>query len=112
MKLKFGIPCSQLKDKIKDVEIQVTSEIEAMGLAAGCILAGEKCEVYMQNSGLLAIGDVVCSLYHPYEIPLPKLLLSIRHSPFHHSIAGKITRSFLDLINYDGEIEIVEQEVV
>ena len=108
--LKFGVPCSKLKDRIKDVDIHVTSESEAMGLAAGCILAGEKCEIYMQNSGLLTIGDVVCSLFHTYKIPLPKLLLSIRHKPFHHSMVGKITRDFLKLINYDGEVEIIEQE--
>ena len=110
-KLKFGIPCSYIKDKIKDVEINCTSESEAMAIAAGTILAGCKAEmVYMQNSGLPQIIDIVCSLYHTYGIPLPKLLLSIRHKPAFHMMTGRITRDLLRLMNYNGEVEVIEEE--
>ena len=110
MKLKFGVPCSKIKNKIEDVDVHCTSESEAMALACGCILTGKKSMVYMQNSGLMHIADIVLSLYKPYEIPLPDLLLSIRHNPLHHSYVGDITYEFLKLISYDGEIEIVEEK--
>jgi len=109
--LKFGIPCSQLADKIKDVDVHCTSEEQAMAIAAGCILCGKKPTVYMQNSGLFRVGDIVLSLYKPYKIPLPDLLLSIRHKPYHHHFAGLKTIKFLDLLEYDGKIEILEENI-
>ena len=105
--MKLGIPCSKIKDRIKDAEIPCTSEAEAMAIAAGMILAGGKPEVYMQNSGLGHIVDIVTSLYKPYEIQLPDLLLSIRHKPFHHNFMGNITKDLLKLIDYKN-VEIVE----
>lgn len=109
--LKFGIPDSQLKDKITDVDINCTDEIQAMAISVGCILAGKEPLVYMQNSGLGRIGDIVTSLYHPYKIPLPKMILSIRHLPFHHYYMGEITYQLLNLYQYDlDKIEIIEQE--
>jgi len=76
-KLKFGVPCSKIKDLIEDVEINCSTEEEAISIAAGAILAGKKPIVYMQNSGLCRILDHVLSLYHPYEIPLPKLIFAL-----------------------------------
>lgn len=110
MKLKFGVPCSKIKDKINNVEVNCSSESQAMAICAGCILAGKEPEVYMQNSGLLNSLDIITSLYKPYKIPLPKMILSLRHSPYHHSFVGKITKDLLKLIEYDGEIQIIEQE--
>lgn len=109
MKLKFGVPCSKIKDRIKDVDINCTSEEQAMALSAGCILAGEEPIVYMQNSGLCNIIDICTSLYLPYKIPYPFLILSLRYKPYHHSFVGKITRHILGLIDY-ANVEIVEQE--
>lgn len=108
MKNKFGVPCSKLKEKIKDVDIPCTNESEAMAIAAGAWFAGKKAIVYLQNSGVGHIVDVVTSLYYPYGIPLPDLILSIRFSPEHHEFMGKITRDLLKLIEYDGELEINE----
>jgi phosphonopyruvate decarboxylase len=107
-KLKFGVPCSLLKDKIEDVEITCTTEEEAMAIAAGSWFAGKEPVVYMQNSGLCRCLDIILSLYKPYGIPLPKLMLSIRHYPEHHKFVGQITRNLLDLIEYEN-VEIVEQ---
>lgn len=107
--MKVGIPCSQLKDKIKDVEIFCTSEEEAMALAAGTWLAtGKRATVYMQNSGLCRSIDIILSLYKPYGIPLPKLILSIRHRPYHHHFVGKITRKLLKMLGYK-DVEIIEE---
>lgn len=107
-KLKFGVPCSQLKEFAGDAEIPCTSESEAMSLACGAWFAGKTPIVYMQNSGLGSIIDIVTSLYKPYEIPLPKLVLSLRHKPFHHSFTGKITKDLLKLLNYNN-VEIIEE---
>lgn len=109
MKLKFGVPCSKIKDKIEDVEINCTCEEEAMGIAAGCYLAGKEATVYSQNSGLCRMLDVITSLYLPYDIPLPKLILSIRKKPYHHHFIGGITYEILALLNYEN-VEITEQE--
>lgn len=107
-KLKFGVPCSYLKDKIKDVEVHCTNESEAMAIAAGSILAGKTPIVYMQNSGLGNIVDIVSSLYKPYAIPLPKLILSVRISPLHHEFMGKITNDLLKMLEYTN-VEMVHQ---
>ena len=108
MNLKFGVPCSKIKDKIKDVDINCTSEEQAFGIAAGCILAGRKPTVYMQNSGLARSIDILTSLYLPYVIPYPTLILSLRCAPFHHSFIGNMTNQILDMLDY-YEVEIVEQ---
>jgi len=106
--LKFGVPCSGIKDKIKDVDIFCTNESEAMAIAAGVTLAGKSPTVYMQNSGLGNIVDIVSSLYKPYGIPLPKLLLSVRCKPSHHAYMYKITKKLLTLLEYYN-VEMVEQ---
>lgn len=105
----LGIPCSKIKERILNPDIICTSEEQAMGVSAGLILCGKKPTVYMQNSGLGRCIDIITSLYKPYKIPLPKLLLSIRHNPHHHSYIGRITRKLLKLINYNSEICIVEE---
>lgn len=110
MNLKFGVPCSQLKDKIKDVDVYCTSEAQAMGLAAGCILCGKETTVYLQNSGLGHCVDIITSLYKPYDLPFPNTILSIRHAPHHHYYMGKITKPLLDLMEY-YKVQIIEQEV-
>ena len=109
MKNKFGVPCNRIKNRLLDVDVYCTSEAEAMALACGAILAGKEATVYMQNSGLGSIVDIVTSLYKPYDIRLPELLLSLRHSPEHHAVMGRITRKLLKLIGYDGVVEIIEE---
>ena len=107
--MKFGVPCSKLKGKIEDVDINCTSEEQAFAIAAGCILSGKEPEVYMQNSGLARSIDILTSLYLPYEIPYPKLILSRRIKPYHHSFIGRLTGQILAMLDYQN-VEIVEQE--
>lgn len=107
-KIKLGVPCSQLKGFIKDAEIPCTDESEAMAIASGVWLAGGEPVVYMQNSGLGHIIDIVTSLYKPYKIPLPHLILSLRYKPYHHSYMAKITKDLLKLLEYT-DVEIIEQ---
>ena len=108
MKAKYGVPCSHLKDRIEDVDVNCTSEEEAMAVAAGAYLAGVEPTVYMQNSGLCRCLDVVLSLYKPYGIPLPKLILSVRHSPWHHHFAGQATKLLLKMMEYEN-VEVIER---
>ena len=108
-KLKFGVPCSRLKEITKDCEIPCTSEAEAMAMAAGAWFAGKEPVVYMQNSGLGHIVDIVTSLYKPYEIPLPKMILSIRCKPYHHKFMYDITKELLCLLDYDN-VELILQD--
>lgn len=106
--VKYGVPCSRLKNRIRDVDVNCTSEEEAMALAAGAWLAGAEPQIYMQNSGLCRCLDIILSLYKPYGIPLPKLVLSVRRHPGHHHFAGQATQLLLDLVGYE-DVEIVEQ---
>jgi len=108
-KLKFGVPCTYIKNKIKDVEIFCTSEEQAMALVVGAWFAGKSSIVYMQNSGLCKCIDIVLSLYKPYDIPLPKLILSIRHRPLHHYFVGKITKKILELMEWE-DVEAIEED--
>ena len=106
--IKYGIPGSLLKGRIEDVEVNCVSEEEAMALAAGAWFAGKTPLVYMQNSGLGRIVDIVASLYKTYEIPLPKMLLSVRTTPKQHEFMGKITNNLLELMEYTN-VEIIKQ---
>lgn len=106
--MKYGIPCSLLKNYIKD-EIPCTSEDEAMAIAAGEWLAGGEPKVYMQNSGLGHTVDIITSLYKPYKIPLPKLLLSVRCTPFHHSFMHNITEELLNILDWKNVEKIYEE---
>ena len=96
-----GIPCSRLKgftDKIKDY-IPCTREDEAMALAVGAYLAGKKPLVFLQNSGLGNIIDIIASLLKPYDIKID-LLISVRTKPEHHAFMGKKTEKLLKLLEY------------
>jgi len=110
IKNKFGVPCSQLKEYLDGTEIPCTSEVEAMAMAAGAWFAGKKPEVYMQNSGLGHIVDIVSSLYKPYKIPLPRMYLSIRFKPKHHYDMFLYTPSILLLMEYDDVFEIMQDD--
>lgn len=97
-----GIPCSRLKDftdKIRNY-IPCTREDEAMALAVGAYLVGKKPLVFLQNSGLGNIIDIITSLLKPYGIQEIDLLISIRNKPEHHAFMGKITKKLLELLEY------------
>ncbi len=96
-----GVPCSKLKnftDKIKNY-IPCTREDEAMALAVGAYLAGKNPLVFLQNSGLGSVIDIITSLLKPYGIKID-LLISVRNKPEHHAFMGKITKKLLELLEY------------
>lgn len=100
MKNRFGVPCSKLKDYLDGDEIPCTNEAEALSMSAGAWFAGKESEVYLQNSGLGHIVDIIASLYKPYGIPLPTLHLSVRQTPEHHKYMYDYTYKLLDMMEY------------
>ncbi|PVX26652.1 MAG: sulfopyruvate decarboxylase subunit alpha [Candidatus Bathyarchaeum sp.] len=94
-----GVPCSILKDTIlylqrdPDVSyVSATREDEAIGIAAGSFLGGQKPVVLMQNSGLGNSIGALASLPLLYKIPM-LLVVSWRgyqgkDAP-EHSVMGK-----------------------
>lgn len=104
----FGVPCSRLGSI--ETDIHCTSEEEAMALAAGAWLARGEATVYMQNSGLCRCVDITLSLYKPYGIPLPRLLLSIRKKPDQHKFAGEVTHDLLKIEGWNDNLEVRYEE--
>jgi len=97
-----GVPCSKFKGLIDyDRAIIATKEDEAIAIAVGAKLVGKNPKVFMQNSGLGNIVDIVTSLLKPYDISIP-LFISLRTKPEHHSFMGKITIELLKLLNYQN----------
>jgi len=105
-----GVPCSKLKpitDKIAHY-IPCTREDEAMALAVGAYLAGKNPTVFLQNSGLGALVDIITSLLRPYGIKEIHLVISVRKRPAQHSYMGKITKKMLKILNYRNFKLVIE----
>jgi phosphonopyruvate decarboxylase len=104
-----GVPCSKFKNIIDyDKALIATKEDEAVGLAVGAYLTGKKPLVFIQNSGLGNIVDIITSLLKPYGIKID-LLISLRTKPEHHSFMGKITQQLLDLMKYKN-FKLIEEK--
>lgn len=106
-----GIPCSNLKsftDKIKKY-VPCTREDEALALAVGAYLVGKKPLVFLQNSGLGNVIDIITSLLKPYGIEID-LLISLRAKPQHHAFMGKITERLLKLLEYKNYKVVMQNE--
>jgi phosphonopyruvate decarboxylase len=71
-----GVPCSLLREVYVAVTesrasyYPATREDLAIGLAAGFALAGRRCAVLMQNSGLGVSPNVLLSLVEMYRLPV------------------------------------------
>lgn len=73
-----GVPDSEFKALISDLEqhelhrnyVPATREDNALALAVGAYLAGEKPMVFMESSGFGNTVDVLTSLVLVYEVPL------------------------------------------
>ena len=109
-----GVPCSHLKDLINDIQkdklhqyIPVTREDIAMGVASGAYMAGKKPVVFLQNSGLGHLVNIITSLLVPYDFRI-HLVISVRTKPFEHEFMAKITKKLIKLLNYEDHITLVE----
>jgi phosphonopyruvate decarboxylase len=105
-----GVPCSKLKDLTDEIKnyIPCTREDEAMALAVGAHLVGKKPLVFLQNSGLGNIVDIITSLLKPYGIKVD-LLISVRNKPEQHAFMGKITKKLLKLLEYKNYKLVIQK---
>lgn len=97
-----GVPCSFLKPFINTViqdrdlmYIGASSEGEAVALAIGAHLAGQKTVMMCQNSGLGNMVNPLTSLCYPFRIPI-LLITTLRGDPAfsdepQHELIGQIT---------------------
>jgi len=107
----LSVPCVFLQDIIKllehDADITytpVTREEEAIGVASGAYLGGNKPVILMQSSGLGNCVNAICSLSNFYNIPI-LFLISHRGTQVEKIAAqkpmGEIMTPLLSLVNID-----------
>ena len=102
-----GVPCSFLKPFINFViqsselkYVIASSEGEAVGIAMGMHLSGEKTVVICQNSGLGNTVNPLTSLNYPFRVPA-LLIITHRGAPGikdepQHALMGPITEDILN----------------
>ena len=107
-----GVPDSTLKyfidEGLKKEKILITTrEEEAIGIATGMSLVGEKSLVFMQNAGFANSLSTITSLVQLYQIPMI-LLIGWRgflknDAPEHEKI-GKIQPELIKIIGLESRI--------
>lgn len=107
-----GVPCSYLKPlinyAINECEyVAAANEGEAVAIAAGASIAGNKAVVLMQNSGLANAVSPLTSLTHPFKIPVLGFV-SLRGEPGcpdepQHELMGEITPALLNTMKIKWE---------
>ena len=95
--IRVGIPYS---DCPCESAVPCTREDEALAFAAGVILGGGECEVFMQNDGFLQCLNIITTFLKPYYITIP-MLIKVKHTPDHHYYAGKIMPDIMKALNYE-----------
>jgi len=118
-----GVPCSFLKPLINcviqntDVDyVAASSEGEAVGIASGGYLAGNKAVVMCQNSGLGNMVNPITSLNFPFRIPM-LLIVTLRGEPHlndepQHELMGQITGELLDTLHIQWDFFPDEPEKI
>ncbi len=107
-----GVPDSTMKyfidEGLKKKKILITTrEEEAIGIASGMSMSGEKSLVFMQNAGFANSLSTITSLVQLYEIPMI-LLIGWRgylknDAPEHEKI-GRIQPKLLKTIGLESKI--------
>ncbi|WP_322906542.1 phosphonopyruvate decarboxylase [Paenibacillus campi] len=102
-----GVPCSFLKDlinyAINDCEyVGAANEGDAVAIASGAQLGGQKAVVLMQNSGLTNAVSPLTSLNYTFKLPVLGFV-SLRGEPGvadepQHELMGTITTKLLDFM--------------
>jgi len=108
--LYTGVPCSYLKpfinfviDDAKLRYVGAANEGDAVAVAAGAELAGQRGIVMFQNSGFGNAVNPLTSLTHTFRIPV-LIIITLRGEPGgaadepQHELMGRITGDLLDLI--------------
>lgn len=118
-----GLPCGELRDFIaqssRDREVlhfPASNEREAIGIAAGAWLAGEKPVVYMQNSGLFLSSNDIGSLLIACRIPVVMVVAwrgASGETATQHLATGAATEPLLEAFgipfSYELTLENIEQ---
>lgn len=109
-----GVPCSCFKQFIVDLQadptmryIPATKEDTAVAMAVGAYFSGKKPLVFLQNSGLGHIVNIVSSLLIPYHIPID-FLISMREKPFEHTHMYKITKDIVSLLELENHVHLID----
>lgn len=109
-----GVPCSFLTPFINHVMargdlryVSSANEGDAVALAAGAHLGGQKAVAMMQNSGLGNAINPLTSLTHTFRIPL-LLVVTLRGDPERqdepqHELMGRMTGSMLEMMDIPWE---------
>jgi len=105
-----GVPCSYLTPFINYViddpdsrHVAAANEGDAVAIAAGATLAGQRAIVMFQNSGLGNAVNPLTSLTHTFRIPV-LLIVTLRGEPAgagdepQHELMGAITTRMLELL--------------
>jgi phosphonopyruvate decarboxylase len=106
--LAAGVPCSLLGPWLQELDTLVprhvhsTNEGEAVAVATGARIAGQRPAVYLQNSGLGNAVNPLTSLAAPFGVPL-LLVVGYRGRPGssdepQHMLMGAATTGVLDAI--------------
>jgi len=119
--LYTGVPCSYLKPLINHVidskslrYVGAVNEGDAVAIAAGAQLGGQRSVVMFQNSGLGNAVSPLTSLTHTFRIPV-LLIPTLRGEPDgapdepQHELMGKLTTDLLELMDIVWEFFPVEQ---
>ena len=109
-----GVPCSFLTPFINEAiadsrlrHVPAPNEGDAVALAAGLWLGGERCVVMMQNSGLGNAVSPLSSLVAVFGVPV-LMIVTQRGAPGvadepQHALMGRITTGMLDLLQVAWE---------
>ncbi len=108
--LYSGVPCSYLKPFINYVindenlrYVGAANEGDAVAVAAGAELAGQRGVVMFQNSGFGNTVNALTSLTHTFQIPI-LIIVTLRGEPGgpadepQHEMMGQITTDLLELM--------------
>jgi phosphonopyruvate decarboxylase len=122
--LYSGVPCSYLKPFINYVidadqlrYVGAANEGDAVAIAAGATLAGQRSVAMFQNSGLGNAVNPLTSLTHTFHIPL-LLIPTLRGEPGgpkdepQHELMGAITTDMLELMQIPWEYFPAEESDV
>ncbi|MES9855380.1 MAG: phosphonopyruvate decarboxylase [Sedimenticola sp.] len=114
-RLYSGVPCSYLKPLINYVigseelrYVGAANEGDAVAVAAGAHLGGQRSVVILQNSGLGNAVSPLTSLTYTFRIPV-LLIPTLRGEPGgapdepQHALMGRVTTQLLDLMEIPWE---------
>jgi len=121
--LYAGVPCSYLKPFINYViddpalrYVSAANEGDAVAIATGAALAGQRAVAMMQNSGLGNAVSPLASLNWVFRLPV-LLVITWRGMPGvidepQHELMGRITRETLDILEIPWEIFPEEKSAI